>query len=837
LYFFIQGIRRRIRDCTRFIWFKKIRIALSKIVKILSGDKGAQELITNIKAKIEYLQNIELHIKNSRTLHQAKVLLECGIMPPNADDMKLDVSGEGSYSVKSYLFGDAFEAYFLSGLEKLLKLRLFNLNNLDFDFLVIQPTETSNEIVISQNVLTFLENSELDKIVLLPLLTPADPIGRMKHWVGVIIENKLRDITIKYLDSENQAINLVVANQLELEKLGFSIVMDQIYVEQQRYRNCGSELIENFIYYMTGSRSTQEAAVYVHSLLMENALLDPIEYALRISENSKLIGFLSKQAPLMVDRPITDTDSNGLFGMSMRQADVRFEVLTLSEETYLSKLLSPYMHLSAQQTITMFGDSVLLVVDKEVSSSQAQVALLAQNIGAILPIQSGDFSAVSSTALVGVASSGYNSPEQQFQGQGSGFFTFIHRVIGPVTSTLNNGLMNMGNAIIDVIMQNNYIKHQLINYVYYDELSAIKAVINKPYIQLSAISDVQSLLQKHPFQWSEKDFRKIKLVVHPDKGGNDEDFRTINAFQEQVGDKDQMYQNLLPKLLPNIQTVIHKTTIGFKSFDTTVDAARLIYEPTLQNTKKAVLDCAYLYSMYQGINGVSAVISGSEAIYQIYQGEYTQALQTVATTIGYIALPSLLAYTAIPYLSLGYGIGMAAYTGYSAITNAYSFYLERTSDVESMLRSTMAYKDLTKILSESPLQQIYDFASTARGYEFELNSIALVAEKEALKSKLVEEKREFGQKLYDHIYEPLLEEKYNLLNQVLQGNIAQEEAKILKAKHIKIESDNPSYEHCMEIKDKDVDTNSEHYYCYNYEKKQLDYVLIGDNLLEVIERL
>ena len=446
-----------------------------------------------------------------------------------------------------------------------------------------------------------------------------------------------------------------------------------------------------------------------------------------------------------------------------------------------------------------------------------------------------DIATISSTALVTLTNSNHASSSQL--SQGSDFFTFVHRVTDAVTSTLNNGLMNMVNSMMNVIMRNNYIKHKLINYVYHEELSAINAVINKPYVQSYAIPAIQLLLQKHPLEWSEKDFKKIKLVVHSDKGGSDEDFRTVNTFQEQVGDKDHIYQNLLSKLLPTIQTALHKTTIGFKSFDTVVDIARLMYEPTFQNAKKVVINSAYLYSMYQGINGVSVVIGGSEALYQTYSGEYMQALNTVATTAGYMALPGLLAYTAIPCLGLAYGIGMAVYTGYSAITNAYSFYLERTSDVESMLRSTMAYKDLTKILSESPLQQIYDFASTARGYEFELNSIALVAEKEALKSKLVEEKREFGQKLYDHIYEPLLEEKYNLLNQVLQGNIAQEEAKILKAKHIKIESDNPSYEHCMEIKDKDVDTNSEHYYCYNYEKKQLDYVLIGDNLLEVIERL
>lgn len=102
-----------------------------------------------------------------------------------------------------------------------------------------------------------------------------------------------------------------------------------------------------------------------------------------------------------------------------------------------------------------------------------------------------------------------------------------------------------------------------------------------------------------------------------------------------------------------------------------------------------------------------------------------------------------------------------------------------------------------------------------------------------------------------YVYEPLLEEKYSLLNQVLQGVIAKDETETLKAKHIKISSSEQSYEHCMEIKDA-VNNNAsisknkvhvaensngsiEHHYCYNDERKELDYVLIGDNLLEVVD--
>ena len=69
--------------------------------------------------------------------------------------------------------------------------------------------------------------------------------------------------------------------------------------------------------------------------------------------------------------------------------------------------------------------------------------------------------------------------------------------------------------------------------------------------------------------------------------------------------------------------MIHKTNIGFKVLDTVVDFGRLIYEPALHNANKVVLDSAYLYSKYSGVNGISAVISGSNALHQAYQGEYT----------------------------------------------------------------------------------------------------------------------------------------------------------------------------------------------------------------------
>ena len=222
------------------------------------------------------------------------------------------------------------------------------------------------------------------------------------------------------------------------------------------------------------------------------------------------------------------------------------------------------------------------------------------------------------------------------QGNGS-FATFIHSLTDKITDIFRNGLVNIENTIKNAVMKNNYLKRKLLNYVYQNELSPINTVINKRYIQLSDGLVVQSLLQKHPLEWSKNDFRKLKLIVHPDKDGNDEDFRTVNAFQGQISDNDRIYQNLLPQLLPIIQTVIRKTIIGFKVLDTAVDSGRLIYEPTLHNANKVVLDSSCLYSKYSGVNGFSAVISGSIALHQAYQGEYNQAFTTIATSISYMA--------------------------------------------------------------------------------------------------------------------------------------------------------------------------------------------------------
>ncbi len=62
--------------------------------------------------------------------------------------------------------------------------------------------------------------------------------------------------------------------------------------------------------------------------------------------------------------------------------------------------------------------------------------------------------------------------------------------------------------------------------------------------------------------------------------------------------------------------------------------------------------------MYYGVNSSSSIISAVDVLQLAYQEEYAQTLKQTATTIGYMALPSLLAYTgSTSWFSLWYWYG------------------------------------------------------------------------------------------------------------------------------------------------------------------------------------
>lgn len=94
----------------------------------------------------------------------------------------------------------------------------------------------------------------------------------------MIAKDSNNHININYLISENTTIpkELLLILQSETSQLDTKNSISQIIIEQQQYNNCGPEVIENFMLFLTGSRLIQTERVPFHSQLIENTLLSNI---------------------------------------------------------------------------------------------------------------------------------------------------------------------------------------------------------------------------------------------------------------------------------------------------------------------------------------------------------------------------------------------------------------------------------------------------------------------------------------------------------------------------------------------------------------------------------
>jgi hypothetical protein len=286
----------------------------------------------------------------------------------------------------------------------------------------------------------------------------------------------------------------------------------------------------------------------------------------------------------------------------------------------------------------------------------------------------------------------------------------------------------------------------------------------------------------------------------------------------------------------NFNDLLYKSTISFKSLDFMIDTSRFINEPNVENVQKTLRDVVHLQSIFAGNNMYSMALSFIDITNQLSKGKIQEAGIQAITSISYMAIPTMLSFTGIPYLGFAYGSLMAGYSGYHAVSNAYSLYSEYGT-VEWQLKSAIAYKDLYEVFANSPLQYTYDFASNAKQYEIKANTIKLEMEKAQIKQHL-EAKGEFGDKLYDYIYSPMLEEKYSLLNKIISGELTEEQAATLKAKHISMTIGEQHYEHCMEVKNDVMVITTEEYYCYNENQQILDHIILGqEGAVLTIEKL
>lgn len=128
-----------------------------------------------------------------------------------------------------------------------------------------------------------------------------------------------------------------------------------------------------------------------------------------------------------------------------------------------------------------------------------------------------------------------------------------------------------------------------------------------------------------------------------------------------------------------------------------------MHTPTQDNMKKVLLDSAQLYGLYSRVNFYSTAINAIDAAHYLYLVQYEKAAEHIMTTVGYMALPYIIGLFGMPHISLVYSATMTAYSGYSAISNAYLFYLEVNSE-----ESSVGY--VSDLSAQSPyIQDSHDF--------------------------------------------------------------------------------------------------------------------------------
>ncbi len=176
-----------------------------------------------------------------------------------------------------------FGEYTLDAIKHILELRINNIGLEGVNIVrgyVLQENYNNLQKMISDLIHT------TSKITLAPLNL------YNKHAVGVIcIKDQGNNLQLYYLDSSNEHI----PEQLKQMFIDNSLQIIQLPTKQQSYANCGPELIENFILYLTGARASEDKAIELHSKLVENELLakDDLQSYLLFGQSTELLGGIS----------------------------------------------------------------------------------------------------------------------------------------------------------------------------------------------------------------------------------------------------------------------------------------------------------------------------------------------------------------------------------------------------------------------------------------------------------------------------------------------------------------------------------------------------------------
>jgi Flp pilus assembly protein TadD len=208
--------------------------------------------------------------------------IETKVFETLAQERQLEHGGN-ALALRDPLITPIVETYLMDGMNEILQLRISSIeeeNTKQIKLLSSNIIDTKiNDINLYAIANQLAHETNENEITVMPLLVTKQNVNvgsNINHWVGLISEHSLDEIIVSYLDSENSNLEGLSEYILDVFKFiypNYKISFREVAVEQQRYNNCGSELIENIILYITGYRTDQESAIYLHSSLWEQSLI------------------------------------------------------------------------------------------------------------------------------------------------------------------------------------------------------------------------------------------------------------------------------------------------------------------------------------------------------------------------------------------------------------------------------------------------------------------------------------------------------------------------------------------------------------------------------------
>jgi len=158
------------------------------------------------------------------------------------------------YGTTARIRGNYWNEYYPDAISTLLQLRLEGTNSIAHN-VVMNPQGVTLGNIVSTIPRGFY--------TIIPVLYKE--VNRPAHWVGVIVDSISVELQVTYIDPENNPIPALLQ-----DAIGTSIHVNQYFVEHQKYHNnCGPELIENCVFFITGARISQDLVPEYHSQLLE----------------------------------------------------------------------------------------------------------------------------------------------------------------------------------------------------------------------------------------------------------------------------------------------------------------------------------------------------------------------------------------------------------------------------------------------------------------------------------------------------------------------------------------------------------------------------------------